>query len=76
MACPICALPECPARGYPHMWAEYAAGRNRQHWRRKHDFLNAPPESDVERAARLLAEHPPDPSRINAPPCGGCGGPR
>lgn len=57
--CPICDLPDC--NGYPYMWSEYAAGRNRDHWTRVHDRMNNPtPEiDDSALAAALIAQEYP-----------------
>lgn len=35
--CPICGVVDCKGFVYSYMVSEYAAGRNRGHWRRIHD---------------------------------------
>lgn len=43
--CPICGIVDCGGVVYPRMVSEYAAGRNRDHWRRIHDGAAASVES-------------------------------
>lgn len=60
-ACPICQKPDC--KGYPYMWAQFAAGRNRRHWLKIHEFVNGSGSTsvpdDIARAAALIAEEYP-----------------
>lgn len=41
--CPICGEIDCGGVVYALMVERYAAGRDREHWRRIHDRADAPP---------------------------------
>jgi len=57
--CLICGSTGCTT--YPLMIERFVAGRDREHWQCIHDQINGI-ESDAARAARLIAEFPPQPT--------------
>jgi len=73
-ACPICGVVGC-TRSYPLMLARWAAGRDREHWRRIHDEIDAPPgdRPSVSESLSLIRRMEACPDREKRTDCG-CAG--